>query len=46
MLKMRLKLKKVKTEDEQGMLEAYDIVEYHCNKENIKDLIEYVKVLK
>lgn len=45
MLKIRLKLKKVRTEDQQGMLEAYDIAEYHCDKENTKDLIEYVKGL-
>ena len=43
MLKIKLKLKKDRTEDEQGMLEAYDIAEYHCKKENIKDLIEYAK---
>jgi len=45
MLKIKLKLKKDRTEDEQGMLDAYDISEYHCNKENIKDLIQYVKSL-
>lgn len=45
MLKIRLKLKKQRTEDEQGMLDAYDIAEYHCNKENIKNLINYVKGL-
>lgn len=27
------------------MLDAYNIAEYHCNKENIKDLIGYVKWL-
>lgn len=27
------------------MLDAYNIAEYHCNKENIKDLIRYVKGL-
>ncbi len=45
MLKIKLKSKKYRTEDEQGMLAAYDIAEYHCNKENIKNLIQYVKGL-
>ena len=45
MLKIKLRLKKQRTEDEQSMLDAYDIAEYHCNKENIKDLIGYVKGL-
>lgn len=46
MLKIKLKLKKDRTEDEQGMLDAYDIAEYNCNKENIKDLIEYIEGLQ
>lgn len=45
MLKIKLKSKNNRTEDEQGMLDAYDIAEYHCKKENIKDLIKYVKGL-
>lgn len=45
MLKIRLKLKKQRTEYEQGMLDAYDIAEYHCSKENIENLINYVKGL-
>lgn len=45
MLQVRLKIIKDKTEDQQGMLEAYDIPEYHCNKENMKPLIEYVRSL-
>lgn len=45
MLQVRLKLIKDKTEDQQGMLKAYDIPEYHCNKEHMKPLIEYVRSL-
>lgn len=43
MLKIRLKLKSQRTEDEQGMLDAYTIPEYHCEKENIKELVSYVR---
>ena len=46
MLKIRLKSKRMKNEDEQGMLAAYDIPEYHCNKENIHSLVEYVRKLE
>ena len=45
MLKVRLKLKKQRTEDEQGMLEAYSIPEYHCQRSNISGLVQYIKVL-
>ncbi|HKM34464.1 MAG TPA: flavodoxin domain-containing protein [Lachnospiraceae bacterium] len=45
MLQVRLKLIKDRTEDQQGMLEAYHIPEYYCNKENINPLIEYVRSL-
>lgn len=45
MLKMKLKAKKDRTEDEDGMLKAYDIAEYHCKQENTKELIAYVKEL-
>jgi menaquinone-dependent protoporphyrinogen IX oxidase len=43
MLKIRLKMKNQRTEDEQGLLDAYEIPEYHCKKENIKNLVEYVR---
>lgn len=43
MLQVRLKLIKDKTKDQQGMLKAYDVPEYHCNKEKIKPLVDYVK---
>lgn len=43
MLKISLKRKKHKTEDDEGMLKAYDIPEYHCDKENIRDLINYIR---
>lgn len=36
-------LKKLK--NEQGLLDAYSIPEYHCAKENMKDLILYVNSL-
>lgn len=45
MLKMKLKIKKQKTEDDQGLLEAYNVPEYHCDKEKIKDLVDYIKTL-
>lgn len=45
MLKISLKAKKQRTEDEQGLLDAYNIPEYHCDKKNIKELVEYVRGL-
>jgi menaquinone-dependent protoporphyrinogen IX oxidase len=42
-LKIKLKLINQRTEDEQGMLDSYNIPEYHCDKEKIKKLIEYVR---
>ena len=44
-LKIKLKLKKDITEDEQRMLDAYDVAENNCNKENIKGLIKYIEGL-
>lgn len=46
MLKIKLKATKDRTEDEEGMLQAYDIPEYHMSKENIEPLINYVNNLK
>ena len=43
MLQIRLKLIKNRTQDQQGMLDAYKIPEYHCRKEKIIPLIEYVR---
>lgn len=45
MLKIRLKHKEDRTADEEGLLKAYDIPEYHCKKENIVALVEYVRAL-
>lgn len=42
MLKVRLLNKKERTEDEQGMLDAYDTPVDFSNKENIRPLIEFV----
>lgn len=43
MLKTKLKMMRNKTEDAIGMLHAYEVPEYHCKKENCKDLLDYVK---
>ncbi|MBP3270872.1 MAG: flavodoxin [Ruminococcus sp.] len=43
MLKMRLQSKKQRTEDEQGMLDAYDTPVDFTDKENIKPLIAFVR---
>lgn len=45
MMKKFLEVKKHRTEDEQGLLEAYSIPEYHCDQKNTKELIEYVRGL-
>lgn len=45
MLKMKLNHMKEQTEDSMGMLKAYDVPEYHCSKDKIADLVEYVKTL-
>lgn len=45
MLKMRLKSKKERSEDEEGLLKAYDIPEYHCFKDNIRQIVAYVRTL-
>lgn len=42
MLKVRLQTKKERTEDEQGMLDAYDTPVDFRKKENIRPLIEFV----
>lgn len=44
-MKLILKSKKVRTKDEQELLHAYHIPEYHCNKEKTKDLISYINSL-
>lgn len=43
MLKVKLQNTKERTEDEQGMLDAYDTPVDFSDKENIKPLIEFVK---
>ena len=42
MLKVRLLNKKERTEDEQGMLDAYDVPVDFSDKENIRPLTEYI----
>lgn len=42
MLKVRLQKLKERTEDEQGMLDAYDTPVDFRNKENIRPLLDYV----
>lgn len=44
-LKLKLKNTKNRSEDDEGLLKAYDTPEYHCDKKNIAELIEYVKTL-
>lgn len=46
LLKVRLKSMKTRSEDEEGLLKAYDTPEYHCDKENIAGLVEYVRGLE
>ena len=43
MLKMHLKKLKERTEDEQGMLDAYDTPVDFRSKENIMPLIRYIR---
>ena len=43
MLKVRLQKKKERTEDEQGMLDAYDTPVDFRKKENIRPLIDFVR---
>lgn len=43
LLKKKLESKKERTEDEQGMLDAYDDPVDFTNRDNIKELIELVK---
>ena len=42
MLKVKLQKTKERTEDEQGMLDAYDTPVDFSDKENIRPLIEFV----
>ena len=42
MLKARLQSKKERTEDEQGLLDAYDTPVDFRDKENIRPLVEYI----
>ena len=42
MLKLRLQRIKERTEDEQGMLDAYDTPVDFSSRENIRPLIEFV----
>lgn len=46
MLKIKLKHTKDKTEDEMGLLKAYEVPEYHCNKKNIAPMIQYIRDLE
>ncbi len=45
MLKIRLKLMKNKDEDALGMLSSYKVPEYHCDKQLMEPLLQYVKSL-
>lgn len=42
MLKMKLRSKGERNEDEEGLLKAYDIPEYHCSKDKAQVVLEYV----
>ena len=46
LFKWRIQLKRNKTSDEKGMLAAYSKPVDFTNKENIKELLEYVRSLK
>jgi len=46
LLKWKIKLKRDKTSDEKGMLAAYSKPMDFTKKENIKELLEYVRSLK
>lgn len=43
MLKVKLQRTKERTEDEQGMLDAYDTPVDFSDKENIRPLIEFIQ---
>ncbi len=45
LLKMKLKSMKNRTKNEDDLLKAYDAAEYHCNKENIRQLTDAVSGL-
>lgn len=44
-LKLKLKATKDRSEDEEGMLQAYQVPVYHCDKSNISQLVQYVTEL-
>lgn len=46
LLKAKLEREKNPSEDEKGMLHAYQVPENHCKKENIIPLLEYVGSLQ
>ena len=46
MLKRKLKATKVRSEDEEGMLKAYQFPENYCNKENITLLVKNIRDLE
>ena len=46
LLKWKIKLKRHKTPDEKGMLAAYSKPMDFTKKENIKELLEYVRSLR
>lgn len=44
-LKWKIKSSKNPSEDEKGLLKAYERPENHCDRKNISELVEYVKNL-
>lgn len=46
LLKCKIQLKRDKTSDEKGMLVSYSRPMDFTNKENIKELLEYVRSLR
>lgn len=44
-LKLKLQATKNRSEDDEGLLKAYDTAEYHCDKKNITELVDYVRSL-
>lgn len=43
LLKVKLKVKQDKTADEVGLLNAYTTPENHCQRENVKALVDYAR---
>ena len=45
-LKLKIKMTRDRSEDEEGLLKAYEVPENHCDRRNIAELTAYVKSLQ